>query len=68
MTKPSYVNLQPGEEILTIAASNIYAAYIATGQVGDNVEAMLERAAKEAIRLAQLVDDNVIVPGEMRGH
>lgn len=61
MERP-YVQLQPDEQAMTIAASNIYAAYVMSGQANEDT---LKRAALEAIRLARLVDENVTVPGEM---
>jgi len=65
MPEPLYVNLQPGEQAMTIAASNIYAAYIISGQAKADPEGMLKQSALEAIRLARVVDENVIAPGEM---
>jgi hypothetical protein len=65
MSDPLYVNLQPGEQAITIAASNIYAAYVISGQAKADPEGMLKQAALEAIRLARTVDENVIAPGEM---
>ncbi len=65
MSEPLYVNLQPGEQAMTIAASNIYAALIMSGEAKENPEEAMKRAAHEAVRLARLVDDNVIAPGEM---
>lgn len=62
MERP-YVHLQPDEQALTIAASNIYAAYVVSGQAKDD-PGSLKRAALEAIRLARMVDENVIAPGE----
>lgn len=65
MPDPIYLNLQRGEEALAIAASNIFAAYIISGEAKEDPEGKLQQAALDAIRLARLVDDNVIVPGEM---
>jgi hypothetical protein len=64
MERP-YVALQPDEQAMTIAASNIYAAYVVSGQATDDPEGTLKRAALEAVRLARYVDENVVVPGEM---
>ena len=65
MSEPLYVNLQPGEQAMTIAAAHIYAAYVISGQAKADPEATLKQAALEAIRLARFVDENVIAPGEM---
>lgn len=64
MERP-YVQLQPDEQAMTIAASNIFAAYVISGEAKADPDGTLKRAALEAIRLARLVDENVTVPGEM---
>jgi len=65
MSDPLYVNLQPGEQAITITAGKIYAAYIVSGQAKDDPEGCMKQAVGEAIKLARLVDDGVIAPGEM---
>lgn len=66
MPEPLYVNLQPSEQAMVIAAAQIYAAYVMSGQAKADPAATLQQAAMEAIRLARTVDENVIAPGEMR--
>jgi len=65
MKNSNYLSLQPTEQALTIAASQIYAAYVSSGQVQGETEAWIERAVNEAIMIGLKVDDKVIVPGEM---
>jgi hypothetical protein len=66
MSEPLYINLQPSEQAMVIAAAQIYAAYVISGQAKEDPAAMLKQAAMEAIRLGRTVDENVIAPGEMR--
>lgn len=65
MNKTEFLCLQPTEQSLTIAASHIYAAYVASGQVTDDPKAWLDRAVTEAILIGQKIDERVVVPGEM---
>jgi hypothetical protein len=65
MKNTSYLSLQPTEQALTIAACQIFAAYIASGQVQGDTEVWIEKSINEAIMIGQRVDDKVIVPGEM---
>lgn len=65
MNKLEYLSLQPTEQALTVAASSIYAAYVASGQVQNDAEVWIDRAVSEAILIGKKVDDRVVVPGEM---
>ena len=65
MNKLEYLCLQPTEQSLTIAASQIYAAYVASGQAKDDPSAWLDRAVDEAILIGRKIDERVVVPGEM---
>ena len=65
MTDPNYVNLQPSEQAVLMAASQIYAAYIQSGAAKEDPEALMRHSVVEAIQLARMVDDHVIAPGEM---
>lgn len=62
----SYLTLQQTEGYVVLAASQIYAALIQSGQVaaGSEDEAM-QRSIRDAIRLAKAVDTAVIAEGEM---
>ena len=41
MTDPKYVNLQPSEQAVLMAASQIYAAYIQSGAAKEDPEALM---------------------------
>jgi hypothetical protein len=62
----SYLTLQDTEGYVVIAAAQIYAAMIQTGQAsaGDEDQAM-QRAIRDAIRIAKSVDLAIIAEGEM---
>lgn len=62
----TYLNLQPTEQAITTAAGQIYAAYVANGQAEKDPEKYIQLAVEEAIKLATLVDDKVVTPGEMQ--
>jgi hypothetical protein len=59
MTKPD-VTLQPSKGIVTQAAAQIYAAYVASERVpDDDVDTWLKRSIREAITIARIVDVSV---------
>ena len=62
----THLNLQPTEQTIVQAAAQIYSAYIVAGrvQIGDE-ETWMERAIREAIRIAKTTDAVVIAPDEM---
>ena len=61
-----HFKLQHSESVVVQATAQIYSAYIASGRVSDGDEvAWMRRSIKEAIMLAQGVDDSVISDGEM---
>ncbi len=61
-----YLTLQQSEGYVILAASQIYAAYIAAGRVEDGKEApFIEKAIRDAMRIARTVETNVIAEGEM---
>lgn len=61
-----HLTLQHSESVITTAASQIYAAYITTGQVNqENHQEWMKRSIREAIAIAGSVDDVVISEGEM---
>ena len=58
--------LQHSESVVVQAAAQIYAAYIASGRVGEGEEVnCMKRSIREAIMLAQGVDDAVISDDEI---
>ena len=60
------LKLQPSEAAVFHAASRIYAAYIASGQVGDQeAEAWMNRAIAEAIQMADATDQLVVSDDEL---
>lgn len=61
-----HLTLQHSESVVVHAAAQIYAAYIASGRVGeDGNTKYMKQAIKEAIAIARGVDDAVISDGEM---
>jgi hypothetical protein len=60
MARPN-VTLQPSKRVVTLAAAQIYAAYVAAGCVPkeEDTEVWMNRAVREAIALAQKVDVSV---------
>ena len=62
----THLNLAPTEQTIVASASQIYAAYIATGrvQIGDE-EAWMERSIREAIRIAKTTDAAIITGTEV---
>ncbi len=61
------MTLQPTEQALVAAASRIYAAYIVSGQVGEGQEdGWRARSVREAIWIAQQVDETVLADDEIR--
>ncbi|QDT47041.1 hypothetical protein Pan258_10680 [Symmachiella dynata] len=64
MAKP-YISLKPTEQTLTTAAAGIYAAYITAGRVANGEEkSWMDRAIREAIRIARTIDESVQSDGE----
>ena len=62
-----FVSLQPSEQGLLAAASRIYAAYIVSGQVAEGQEeGWRTRAIREAVWIAQQVEDSVSADDEIR--
>ncbi len=63
MPKTHYISLQPSEIAIFQAAANIYASYIAAGQVTDKNQAeIMKKAIAASISMAQHVDDLVGMP------
>jgi len=61
------LTLQPTEQALLAAASRLYAAYVVSGQVAEGQEqGWRERAVREAIWIAQQVDETVSADDEVR--
>jgi hypothetical protein len=59
MTKPD-VTLQPSKGVITQAAAQIYAAYVAVGRVEDeNADQWIKQAIRDAIGIARTVDASV---------
>jgi hypothetical protein len=59
MTKPD-VTLQPSKGVITQAAAQIYAAYVAVGRVqGDNSDQWIKQAIRDAIAIARTIDASV---------
>lgn len=59
MTKPD-ITLQPSKGVVTQAAAQIYAAYIAAGRVqDDNGDEWLKRSIRDAVTIARTVDASV---------
>jgi len=61
MSKTHYFSLQPSETAIFQAAANIFASYIAAGQVtAENQAEMMEKAIAASISMAHHVDEVVI--------
>ncbi len=62
----SCMALQPTEIALTHAASRIYPAFIAAGQVPDGErDDWIERSIRDAIRIAKTIDETIQSDAEM---
>ena len=62
----NHFNLQPSEAAIFQAAAQIYAAYIATGQLEEGQQhEWMRRSLHEAITLARATDDAVISDDEV---
>ena len=60
MSKKPILRLEVSEGIIVQVAGQIYASYIATGQVKESTESQwMERSIREAIQIAQTVDNVV---------
>jgi hypothetical protein len=61
----SYLKLQQSEAVVIRSAAQIYAAYIAAGRVADGEEAeFMQRAIRDAIRIAKATDEAVVADEE----
>ena len=68
MSKTHYFSLRPSETAIFQAAANIFASYIAAGQVTDENQAeMMEKAIAASISMAHHVDEVVVSDKEMFG-
>ena len=68
MSKTHYFSLQPSETVIFQAAANIFASYIAAGQVtAENQAEMMEKAIAASISMAHHIDEVVISDKEMSG-
>ena len=68
MSKTHYFSLQPSETAIFQAAANIFASYIAAGQVTDENQAeMMKKAIAASISMAHYVEEVVISDKEMSG-
>ena len=66
MSKTHYFSLRPSETAIFQAAANIFASYIAAGQVTDENQAeMMEKAIAASISMAHHVDEVVVSDKEM---
>ena len=62
----THLNLQPTEQVVVQAAAQIYSAYIAAGRVQIvDEESWMERAIREAIRIAKTTDAVIITADEV---
>ncbi len=60
-----HLSLQPSEMAVFRAASNIYAAYVASGKVTEgNENTYMQKVIKEAIHIAYHVEHYVLSDGE----
>ena len=60
MPDKHYFRLQRSESIITMAAAEIFSAYVASGQVSDgNANEKVARAVSLAIALARQVEESV---------
>ena len=61
------MTLQPSEQAILAAASRLYAAYIVSGQVAEGQEdGWRARSVREAIWIANQVDDAVVADDEVQ--
>lgn len=61
------LTLQPSEQAVVAAASRLYAAYVISGQVAEGQEdGWRARAVREAIWIAQRVEESVSADDEIR--
>jgi hypothetical protein len=64
MDKP-YLKMQPSEQAVLHAASRIFAAFIASGQVhAGNEKAWMDKSLDLAVKLARKTDRSVLSDGE----
>jgi len=62
----TYLKLQQSEGYIIQAAAQIYAAHVTAGHIKEGQDdACMEKAIRDAIRIAKTVDDAVIAEGEM---
>ena len=60
------LTLQPTEAVIFTASANIYAAYIAAGQVPQGQEQeWIERSIRDALLIAKRIDDSIQSDEEM---
>jgi len=60
-----YLSLQPSEMAVFRAASEIYAAYIASGAMSEGQEKIyIQKAIREALQIAYYVEQAVLSDGE----
>ena len=65
MTKPT-LTLQPSKGVVTQAAAQVYAAYIANGRVKDeDTDDWMKRAIREVYSIARAVDSSFCSDNEM---
>jgi hypothetical protein len=66
MADKHYFKLQRSESIITLAAAEIFSAYVASGQVSDdNANEKVGRAVSFAIALARQVEESVQSDSEL---
>ena len=66
MSKTHYFSLQPSETAIFQAAANIFASYIAAGQVtGENQAEMMKKAIAASISMANYIEEVVISDNEL---
>lgn len=59
------LSLRPSESAVFRAAANIYAAYITAGRVTEGEEDLwMQKALRDAVRLAQATDKLIVSDGE----
>lgn len=65
MTKPN-LTLQPSKGVVTQAAAQVYAAYVAAGRVKDeDADDWMKRAIREVYAIARAVDSSFYSDNEM---
>jgi len=61
------ISLEPSEQALLAAASRIFSAYVASGQVAEGQEdGWRARSIRDALWLAQRIDETVAADEEVR--